>query len=226
MAAVMVEDFYHKFINPQATKKRLLFISRMTILIIGSSAILLALFLTKHQGGVFGVMKDISQVLTVPIATALLLGLVIRRTPPWTAMFSFIITFIVAWTTRYIYDIHLGYQALAVVGTSLTTFISMRLFWKKAPKIDRDRIEGFFRKLDTPVDVKMELSEEVAADMVSMLKVVGTLVFSVGLIITVPVIYLTDSFSISITAGLGLLMILTGILMFLRGKGALQKSNN
>jgi SSS family solute:Na+ symporter len=224
MAAVMVEDFYHKFINPQATKKRLLFISRMAILIIGSSAILLALFLTKHQGGVFGVMKDISQVLTVPIATALLLGLVIRKTPPWTAMFSFIITFIVAWTTRYIYDIHLGYQALAVVGTSLTTFISMRLFWKKAPQIDRDRIEGFFKKLDTPIDVQEELAEDVAADSVSMLRVVGTLVLIVGFIISIPTIYLSDIYSISITIGLGVVMIVTGILMILQGKKKFRKS--
>jgi SSS family transporter len=221
MAAVMVEDFYHKFVNPEASKQKLLFISRITILSIGGSAILLALYLTKHQGGVFGVMKDISQVLTVPIATALLLGLIIRKTPPWTAMFSFVITFIVAYTTRYIYELHLGYQALAVVGTSVISFSSMRLFWNRATERDRNRINGFFTKLDTPVDVGTELSEEVASDSVSMLKVVGTLVFSVGLIITIPVIYLTDTFSITITVGLGFVMLLTGLLMYLRGRKAI-----
>jgi hypothetical protein len=166
-------------------------------------------------------MKDISQVLTVPIATALLLGLIIRKTPPWTAMFSFVITFIVAYTTRYIYELHLGYQALAVVGTSVISFSSMRLFWNRATERDRNRINGFFTKLDTPVDVGTELSEEVASDSVSMLKVVGTLVFSVGLIITIPVIYLTDTFSITITVGLGFVMLLTGLLMYLRGRKAI-----
>jgi len=223
MAAIMVEDFYHKFVNPKASPRKLLLISRLTIFIIGGSTILLAIYLTRHRGGVFGVMKDISQVLTVPIATALLLGLIIRKTPPWTAMFSFIITFIVAYTTRYLYDLHLGYQALAVVGTSVISFSSMRIFWNRAAEHDRKRIDGFFTRLDTPIDVRKELSEEVAADTVSMLKVVGTLVFSVGLIITVPVIYLTDSFSIIITVGLGVLMILTGILMYLKGRRSLQE---
>jgi len=218
MAAVMVEDFYHKFVNPNASRKRLLNVSRITILIIGGSTIFLALYLTNHKGGVFGVMKDISQVLTVPIATALLLGLIIRKTPPWTALFSFIVTFIVAYFTRYIYQIPLGYQALAVVGTSVLSFSVMRFFWKGATEIDRRRINGFFDKLDTPVDVKNELSEEVAADKISMLKVVGSLVFAVGLIITIPVIYQSDNFTILITVGMGFIMMILGIFMYFNGR--------
>lgn len=218
MAAVMVEDFYHKYVNPKASRRRLLIVSRITIFLIGGSAILLALFLTTHEGGVFGVMKDISQVITVPVATALLLGLIIRKTPPWTAMFSFILTFVVAYTTRYVYELHLGYQALAVTATSIISFTSMRFFWNRASSTDQDRINRFFDKLDKPIDTNEELAEEVAADTVSMLRVVGTLVLIVGAIVAIPTVYLEDVFAISITLGLGIIMILLGSYMIYKGR--------
>ncbi len=218
MGAILVEDVYHKMINPKATTRQLLKVSRITIILIGVSAVFLALFLTTHSGGVFGVMKDISQVITVPVATALLLGLIIRKTPPWTAIFSFVITFIVAYTTRFVYDIHLGWQALAVVGTSITSFIIPRFFWNKTSQNDKERIEGFFKKLDTPVDVKTELSGKVATDAVSMLRVVGVLVIAVGVIIIIPIIFLKETSSILIAAGEGMFLIMLGSYMYWRGK--------
>jgi len=218
MGAGLVKDVYNKIINPNATSKQLLLVSRITIILIGVSAILLALFLTNHKGGVFGVMKDISQVITVPVATALLLGLVIRKTPPWTAIFSFVITFIVAYTTRFVYDLHLGWQAIAVVGTSITSFTVTGFFWKKTPEDDRKRIEAFFKKLDTPIDVKTELSGQVATDAISMLKVVGVLVIAVGVIIIVPIIFLKEMSSILIALGEGVALVLLGSYMFFKGK--------
>ncbi|MBN2411934.1 sodium/solute symporter [candidate division KSB1 bacterium] len=218
MGAVIVKDVYNKLINPKASARRLLLVSRITIIVIGISATLLALYLTSHEGGVFGVMKDISQVITVPVATAVLLGLVIRKTPPWTAVFSFVITFIVAYTTRFVYNLPLGWQALAVVGTSLTSFIVPRIFWNRTPQKDRDRIDGFFQKLDTPIDVATELSEAVATDALSMLRVVGVLVFGVGFIIMVPTIFLKETLSIYIALGEGGFLVLLGIIMFVKGK--------
>ncbi|UCH11237.1 MAG: sodium/solute symporter [Fidelibacterota bacterium] len=223
MAGVLVKDVYHRWIHPKASAKHLLLVSRLCILLIGASATGLALVLTSHSGGVFGVMKDISQVITVPVATALLLGLIVRKTPPWTAVFSFVLTFIVAYTTRYVYDLHLGYQALAVVGTSISSFTVMRLFWNRAPQVDRERIEGFFRKLDTPIDVDRELSEPVAADAVSMLQVVGVLLFAVGLIIVVPTVFLDQWSSILIALSEGLFLMGLGSFMFLKGR---QKIRN
>ncbi len=218
MGAILVEDVYHKMINPKATSRQLLKVSRITIILIGVSAVFLALFLTTHSGGVFGVMKDISQVITVPVATALLLGLIIRKTPPWTAIFSFVITFIVAYTTRFVYDLPLGWQALAVVGTSITSFMIPRFFWNKTSQKDKERIEGFFKKLDTPIDPKTELSGKVATDAVSMLRVVGILVIAVGVIIIIPIIFLKETSSIMIAAGEGMFLIMLGSYMYWRGK--------
>ncbi|UCE08309.1 MAG: hypothetical protein JSW07_09925, partial [bacterium] len=55
MGAVLVEDVYHKIINPNASPRQLMLVSRITIILIGISATCLALFLTTHKGGVFGV---------------------------------------------------------------------------------------------------------------------------------------------------------------------------
>ncbi|MBA7625542.1 MAG: sodium/solute symporter [Calditrichaeota bacterium] len=218
MAGVLVKDIYQRLIYPHASPKHILMVSRLCILLIGTSATMLALILTTHSGGVFGVMKDISQVITVPVATALLLGLIVRKTPPWTAVFSFAVTFVVAYTTRYVYDLHLGYQAFAVVGTSITSFTVMRIFWSRTPQVDRERIEGFFRKLDTPIDPEKELAEPVAADAVSMLQVVGVLLFAVGLIIVVPTVFLKELSSILIALGEGVFLIGLGSTMFFKGR--------
>lgn len=218
MAAVIVEDFYAKYFRPNSSKKHLLFVSRLTIFSIGISTIFLALFLTSHEGGVFGIMKDISQVLTVPIASALLLGLIIKKTPPWTALVSFVITFIVAYVTRFIFDLHLGLQAVLVVTTSISTFLLMKIWWEKAPSEDKNRIEQFFVKLDTPINVDEELEKGTTGDAVSMLKVVGTLLMIVGVILFIPNIYLSDLFAIAITCGLASILFIAGAIMYLKGR--------
>jgi len=218
MAAVIVEDFYAKYVKPNSSKKHLLLVSRLTILGIGIATVLLALYLTSHKGGVFGVMKDISQVLTVPIASALLLGLLIRRTPPWTALVAFVLTFIVAYFTRYVFDLHLGLQAVLVVSTSVLIFLIMKIWWKKTDTEDRERIDKFFERLDTPVQKDKELAEGTTGDVVSMLRVIGTLLMIVGGIILFPVIYLTDIFAIIITCGLASIMLIAGSIMFFKGK--------
>jgi SSS family solute:Na+ symporter len=218
MAAIMVKDIYNKYLRPQASARNLLLVSRLSIIAIGFSATMLALYLTTHQGGVFGVMKDISQVITVPVGTAMLLGLIVRKTPPWTAIFSFTITFIIAYTTRFVYDLHLGYQAVAVVGTSIITFTVTRFFWNRTPEKDRQRIEGFYKKLDTPIDLKTELSEKIASDAVSMLQVVGILVCAVGLLIIIPTFFLVKISSIIIVLVEGIFLILLGSFMFWKGR--------
>ena len=218
MAGILVKDIYQRLIYPHASPKHLLRFSRLCILLVGISATLLALVLSRHSGGVFGVMRDISRVITVPVGTALLLGLVVRKTPPWTAVFSFAVTFVVAYTTRYVYDLQMGYGACAVVGTSITSFTVMRFFWNRAPRVERERIEGFFHRLDTPIDPEKELAEPVAADAVSMLQVVGVLLFAVGLIIVVPIVFLKELPSILVALGEGLFLMGLGSYMFLRGR--------
>jgi SSS family solute:Na+ symporter len=223
MAAIMVKDIYNKLINPKASPQRLLAVGRLFTVILGLSTIALALYMTHHKGGVFGVMRDISQVLTVPVGSALILGLLIRKTPPWTAFATFIVTFPVAYITRYVYNLHLGYQAFMVVGTAVVSFVSMRLFWGRTAGRNRDRIEGFFRKLDTPVDTTIELKEKVATDTLSVLRVVGVLTFCVGLMVVVPTIFLKESFSRIIALGTGGVLLLSGTVMILgRNRKALE----
>jgi SSS family solute:Na+ symporter len=217
MAAIMVKDIYHKLIDPKASPQHLLAVGRIFTVILGVTTIALALYMTKHKGGVFGVMKDISQVLTVPIGSALILGLLIRRTPPWTALITFVITFPIAYVTRYVYNLHLGYQAFIVVGVAVISFLSMRIFWNRSPKKDRERIDGFFKKLDTPIDMVAELSEPVATDALSMLQVVGVLTFCVGLMVVIPAFFLTKSYNIFMTIITGGVLLFIGIIMFFRG---------
>ncbi|HEX9971937.1 MAG TPA: sodium/solute symporter [bacterium] len=220
MAAIMVKDIYNKFINPKASPQRLLLVGRIFTIILGISTIALALYMIRHEGGVFGVMKDISQVLTVPIGSALILGLLIRKTPAWTALFTFAITFPVAYVTRYVYNLHLGYQACIVVGTAVLSFWITKIFWNKTAKKDRNQIEGFFNKLDTPIDVAKELSEKVATDTLSVLRVVGVLTLCVGLMVTVPVFFLQKQISIYITLCTGGALLLAGLFMIFKGKRA------
>jgi SSS family transporter len=218
MAAIMVKDIYHKFVYPKATPHRLLLVGRIFTVVLGITTIALALYMTQHKGGVFGVMKDISQVLTVPIGGVLILGLLIRKTPPWTALFTFALTFPVAYVTRFVYNLHLGYQAFIVIGTAVLSFLSMKFFWNKTKKKDQNRIEAFFKKLDTPVDVKKELSEKAATDVLSMLRVVGVLTFCVGLMVAVPAIFLTERLSIIMALLTGGVLLSVGTIMIIKGK--------
>ena len=217
MAAILVKDIYQKTIHPDASPRRLLAVGRIFTVILGLTTIALALFMTHHRGGVFGVMKDISQVLTVPVGSALILGLLIRKTPPWTALATFLVTFPVAYTTRYVFDIPLGYQAFLVVGAAVATFLFTRVFWNRTGARDKERIEGFFNRLDTPVDAAVELHERAATDALSVLRVVGVLTLCVGLMVAVPVFFLREILAQTMTLATGGALILAGLMMiFLR----------
>jgi protein-S-isoprenylcysteine O-methyltransferase Ste14 len=93
----------------------------------------------------------------------------------------------------------------------------MRIFWNRSPKKDRERIDGFFKKLDTPIDMVAELSEPVATDALSMLQVVGVLTFCVGLMVVIPAFFLTKSYNIFMTIITGGVLLFIGIIMFFRG---------
>lgn len=171
---------------------RLMRLGQAWTLLLGASIILVALYLSMQEGaGVFDFMLQVGAVLGMPMAVPMLLGLLIRKVPGWTAMLCITVTAIpssmaaiagkVPWLAGAIPVLAEPWKFQTIVfinGTvSVGTFLVSMLFWKSASPAYREKAAAFFKIMDTPIDFEKEVGE--SNDRLQ-LKIIGTFLMIVG----------------------------------------------
>ncbi len=157
---------------------------------VGLCAIGLSLLMNKHGGGAFSVMMTLAVLTGTPLAAPMLLGFIYRKAPPWAGLFSFLCS----GATSVLFGLHGGLKAYlvecggdplyytvtgsSVVSVAVVTFLISPLVFRSSEE-DRRRIDGFFKKLDTPVDVEKEVPPS-EIDKVSVARFIGTLGMLLG----------------------------------------------
>lgn len=185
-AGVFVKNFYQPCIRPDAMDSRLLRVGKIATLILGALVILVALKMSQLQGlGLFLLMQRVSILIATPIIVPLVLGLVVRRTPPWAAWSTVLVGFagsllIGDWASPTWVASLLGrseplgslaseywIQAssfLGEVGLSSAWFLLTKLFWRTTSPTERAQIDTFFTRMNTPVDFAREEGSHAAND--------------------------------------------------------------
>jgi len=200
-AGVFIKNFYQPFVRPGATDDQLLRASKFTTIVLGLIVIGVAIkFSELKDMNLFKLTQRTSILIAVPIVVPLMLGLIIRRTPPWSAWS----TVLVGFTSSLFISDYLtpewaaplfGYtgeltassreywrQGIEMVGNFViggTWFCITALFWKYTPAADKAEIEAFSQRIDTPVDFATEEGAENAND-ARQCKVVGWLCAAYG----------------------------------------------
>jgi hypothetical protein len=127
--------------------------------------------------GLFLMMQRVSILVGVPVTVPLLLGLVIRKTPPWSAWSTVLVGFLGSvfvgsyfspeWGASFLghtepldaasreYWIQ-GFQFFANVILASSWFIGTKLFWNRCSPAYRAQVGAFFTKMETPVDFDQE----------------------------------------------------------------------
>lgn len=171
--------------KPMPGDKALLLIGQIMTVCFGLIIIGVALSYTLLQElGMFELRLKIDALLALPLAVALMMGLLFRRTPGWSGMFVIIIG-LAGSAVGMISEINgapwnFAEMVLVVSVVCVAAFFFTMLFWKRAPAEDQARINAFFDKMLTPVDFEAEIGE---ANDDTQLRKIGFFAVAIGLLI-------------------------------------------
>jgi SSS family solute:Na+ symporter len=185
-AGIFVKNFYQPHLRPDAPDARLLAVGKVATLVLGVVVIFVALEMSRLKGlGLFLLMQRVSILVATPVIVPLLLGLIVRNTPPWSAWSTVLVGFASslmigrwftpAWaaqffgmpgplspTTAEYWTQASGFFANVILGT--VWFVGTKLFWRQTAPAYRADVETFFVQLNQPVDFAREEGAQAAND--------------------------------------------------------------
>jgi Na+/proline symporter len=185
-AGIFVKNFYQPHFRPDAHDKQLLAVGKVATLVLGAIVILVGLEMSRLRGlGLFLLMQRISILIATPIIVPLLLGIIVRRTPPWSAWTTVLVGFASSlvisrwfppeWAAHFFgvkgsltaSTAEYWTQASSYFGNvivSVAWFLGTGFFWSQTSPAYQANIEAFFIRLNTPVDFDKEEGAHAAND--------------------------------------------------------------
>jgi solute:Na+ symporter, SSS family len=185
-AGIFIKNVYQPYFSRGGTDGHLLRVGKFTTLAMGTVVILVALQMSQLKGlGLFLLMQRVSILVATPIIVPLVLGMFVRRTPPWAGWTTVLVGFLsslaigdrlspewavevfggsgpVLGATREYWTQGIQFFANLVIGTAW--FFGTKLFWGTAADYQRERIDIFFARLKRPVDFAKEEGAHAAND--------------------------------------------------------------
>ena len=124
-----------------------------TTLLIGGATILVATIMAVSGQSVFQIMLKFNALISLSYGPPALLGLVVRRTPPWSGLASFATGLILGILGVFVYHWSLIQQVCIIIPASFGVFF-LTMLLDKGDTLARAQL---FRNLNTPIDVAREL---------------------------------------------------------------------
>ena len=177
-AGIFIKNFYQPYLKPQASERHMLGVGRWTTIVLGIVVIIVAVRMTELKGlGLFLMMQRVSILVGVPVTVPLLLGFLVKNTPPWSAWSTVIVGFLGSlFVSDYFtpeWGAHLlgvdapldaasreywiqGFQFFANVILASAWFLGTKLFWNRTSATFKSEILTFFTRMNTPIDFEKE----------------------------------------------------------------------
>ena len=177
-AGFFIKNFYQPLLRPQATDAQLLKVGRLATFVLGIIVIYISVRMSEiKELGLFLMMQRVSILVGVPVTVPLLLGLVIRHTPAWSAWSTVLVGFFGSMFVGQFFTPEWGaavfshpapldaasreywiqgFQFFANVALASTWFIGTKLFWSGCTPAYRAQVDAFFTRMTTPVDFDRE----------------------------------------------------------------------
>jgi hypothetical protein len=189
------------FLFSMQSLTQLLKVGKIATLVLGVIVVAVAHRMSALKGvGLFNLMQNVSILIATPIIVPMFWGLIIKRTPPWSAWSTVLVGFICSlfisdhftpeWAAR-LFDHPVPLTAIARenwtqaielfgnVAIGSAWFIGTKLFWNRTTSLYRAETEAFFLKLNTPVNFAAEEGAGTANDS-QQSSVVGRLCLAYG----------------------------------------------
>jgi SSS family transporter len=157
-AAVVSKDIYQTLLRKRSSEKELLVVGWVATFGVGATMTALAMGMAARGASIFQVMLTFNTVMSLAYGPPALLGLVSKRTPSWSGLLSFAVGLVLGSYGAFVAQWGLVRTVLTVIPLSCAAFFLSAAFEGDDPA-HRERREGLFRRLATPVDVQRELGD-------------------------------------------------------------------
>ena len=154
-SAILTKDVYQDLFRKNASEKELLAVGWAATFLDGAGTTVIAVIMAASGQSVFAIMLKFNTLISLAYGPPALLGLVVRRTPPWSGLASFATGLILGVLGAFAYHWSLIQEVTIVVPASFGVFfLSMLLDRGDTPARAR-----LFKNLATPIDVAVELGD-------------------------------------------------------------------
>lgn len=220
-SAIISKDIIPSIFKREFSERAYLWIGRLSTLGIGSAVTAIAVIMAQMGTSVFEAMLRFNTIISLAYGIPALLGLVVKNTPHWSGLVTFIFASVMGILGWMIFEWGLVINVAATVSGSVAVFwLSGLMAKEKGPY--RERRERFFKKLDTPIDVAAEVGE---------VNLSGSIVFIFLAKVSALIATLSLAFLITAEAGEHLLILINStmtyalaLLFYFLGKGLLKRS--
>jgi solute:Na+ symporter, SSS family len=154
-AAILTKDVYQALFRKGATDRELLVVGWIMTFLVGAGTTVIAAAIAGSGFSVFNVMLTFNTLISLAYGPPALLGLAIRRTPPWSGLASFFVGLVLGILGAFVFHWSLIQQVVYIIPSSFGVFFFSMLF-------DRGDTPGrakLFKNLNTPINVATELSD-------------------------------------------------------------------
>ena len=211
-SAILTKDVYQSLFRKSAGEHELLVVGWVTTFLIGGATTVIAVIMAASGQSVFQIMLTFNTLMSLAYGPPALLGLVVRRTPPWSGLASFATGLILGMLGAFVYHWSLIQQVAIIIPASFGVFFLTMPF-------DRGDTPGralLFRNLNTPIDVATELKDS-ADYTVPVFRFLSRTISFIGLLSLVLLFAVPPSQRITVVWFAGLTLAVGGSLWFVRG---------
>jgi solute:Na+ symporter, SSS family len=217
-SAILTKDMYQALFRKNAGERELLMVGWATTFFIGGGTTVIAMIMAASGQSVFQIMLTFNTLMSLAYGPPALLGLVVRRTPPWSGLASFATGLILGILGAFVYHWTLIQQVSIIIPASFGVFFATMLF-------DHGDAPGralLFRNLNTPVDVNIELkdSEDFTAPVFRFL---SRTILLLGLLSLLLLFHVQAGERITVVWFAALTLAVGGSLWFIRGSAKPKK---
>jgi SSS family transporter len=211
-SAILTKDMYQELFRKYAGERELLIVGWVTTFVIGGATTLIAAIMAASGKSIFQIMLTFNTLMSLAYGPPALLGLVVRRTPQWSGMASFVTGLVLGLLGAFVYHWSLIQQVAIIIPASFGIFF-LTMFWDRGDTPGR---AALFRNLNTPVDVKNELKD--SADFtVPVFRFLGRTIAGIGLLSLLLLFRVPSGQSMSVIWFALLTLMVGGSLWFVRG---------
>jgi len=155
-AAIVAKDIYPTLFPKRAGSTERLAVGWVATLAVGVGIVIIALIMAQSRRSVFQVMLTVNTIMSLAYGPPALLGLVVRRTPSWSGLASFVVALALGLYGTFALGWGLVTSVAVIVPAATAVFLLSALL----PGSDDARVraqDGLFLRLDTPIDVGREI---------------------------------------------------------------------
>jgi SSS family solute:Na+ symporter len=155
-AGIISRDIFPTLFPRYADRAESLGVGWVATFVVGVIITGVATAMARRGLSVFTVLVEFNTVMSLSYGPPALLGLVVRRTPHWSGLASFVTSLAVGSLATFVVGAGLVKTVLLMFTTSVAVFLASAV--GDEDPAHRVRRDAFFARLDTPVDAARELA--------------------------------------------------------------------